>query len=86
MTGGQIDLANTAMICTLCHHPGKETDARPAIWHYNMEAHLTDRHPEYAHPGKADGLPLLEDVYEATALMVLKESKFGMSGKTYLAI
>ena len=74
------------MICTLCHHPGKETDARPAIWHYNMEAHLTDRHPEYAHPGKADGLPLLEDVYEATALMVLKESKFGMSGKTYLAI
>ncbi|KIM66106.1 hypothetical protein SCLCIDRAFT_1155388 [Scleroderma citrinum Foug A] len=43
-----------------------------------MEAHLADCHPEYAHPGKVDGLPLLEDVYEATVLTVLKESKFGI--------
>ena len=39
---------------------------------------MADHHPEYAHPGKVDGLPLLEDVYEATALTVLKESKFGI--------
>lgn len=69
---------NVPVICTLCHHPGKETDAQPAIWHYNMEAHLTDRHPQYAHPGKADGLPLPEDVYEATAVTALEESKFSI--------
>ncbi|KIM59144.1 hypothetical protein SCLCIDRAFT_1188252 [Scleroderma citrinum Foug A] len=43
-----------------------------------MEAHLADRHPEYAHPDKVDGLPFPEDVYEATVLTVLEESKFGI--------
>ncbi|KIM61630.1 hypothetical protein SCLCIDRAFT_121807 [Scleroderma citrinum Foug A] len=41
-----------------------------------MEAHLTDRHPEYAHPGKVDGLTLPCDVYDATALTRAEESKF----------
>ena len=69
---------NVPVICTLCAHPGKETDTRPAFWRYNMEAHLADCHPEYAHPGKVDGLPLPEDVHEATALTALEESKFGL--------
>jgi len=37
-----------------------------------------ERHPEYAHPGKGDGLPLLQDVYDAVALTMLEESKFGI--------
>ena len=40
---------NVPVICSLCNHPGRETDTRPAVWRYNMEAHLTERHPEYAH-------------------------------------
>ena len=43
-----------------------------------MEAHLTEHHPEYAHPGKADGLPLPQDVYDAVALTALEELKFGI--------
>ena len=43
-----------------------------------MEAHLTERHLEYAHPGKADGLPLPQDVYDAVALTALEELKFGI--------
>ena len=40
-----------------------------------MEAHLTDRHPEYAHLGKVDGLALLRDVYDAIALTRAEELK-----------
>jgi len=43
-----------------------------------MEAHLTEHHPEYAHLGKGDGLPLPQDVYDAVALTTPKESKFGI--------
>ena len=39
---------------------------------------MADCDPEYANPGKVNGLPLLEDVYEATVLTVLTESKFGI--------
>ena len=66
---------NIPVICTLCHHLDKETDTRSAIWCYNMEAHLTDRHPEYAHLGKVDGLALLRDVYDAIALTRAEELK-----------
>ena len=47
-----------------------------------MEAHLMDHHPEYAHPGKADGLPLPQDVYDTMALSNIEELKFSIPPHT----
>ncbi|KAF9232942.1 hypothetical protein BU15DRAFT_28835, partial [Melanogaster broomeanus] len=69
---------NVPVICTLCHHPGRDTDTHPAIWRYNMEAHLNETHPEYAHPGKQKGLALPRSVYEAMVLTPLEEKKAGV--------
>jgi hypothetical protein len=42
---------NVPVVCKICdpmpldHHP------RPAVWKYNMEAHIRTCHPDYATPG-----------------------------------
>lgn len=73
---------NIPIMCRLCIHDGKETETRPAIWRYNMEAHLNEKHPEYAHPGKNDGLPLPRTVYEAMELTAAEEKKAGVPVRT----
>ncbi|KAF9238041.1 hypothetical protein BU15DRAFT_62692 [Melanogaster broomeanus] len=44
----------------------------------HMEAHLNETHPEYAHPGKQNGLALPRSVYEAMVLTPLEEKKAGV--------
>jgi len=69
---------NVPVICTLCTHRGRDTDAKSAVWRYNMEQHLNLSHPEYAHPGKLLGLPLPSHMIRTVALTALEEKKSGV--------
>ncbi|KIJ17295.1 hypothetical protein PAXINDRAFT_10141 [Paxillus involutus ATCC 200175] len=46
-----------------------------ALWRYNLKAHLDDRHSEYAHPGKPQGLPLPHEMYDIIFLTELEQEK-----------
>jgi hypothetical protein len=72
---------NVPVICTLCPHREKDTDAKPAVWRYNMEQHLNLSHPEYAHPGKLLGLPLPSHMIRTVVLTVLEEKKLGVPAR-----
>ncbi|KIK77576.1 hypothetical protein PAXRUDRAFT_777212, partial [Paxillus rubicundulus Ve08.2h10] len=54
---------NVPIACKLCTQHGHNTEWQPAVWHYNMEAHIDSHHPEYAHPRKPVGLPLPYNIY-----------------------
>ncbi|KAG6380411.1 hypothetical protein JVT61DRAFT_8534 [Boletus reticuloceps] len=71
---------NVPVICTLCPHHGRATDAKVAVWRYNMEQHLNFSHSEYAHPGKPEplGLPLPLHIMQAILLTSLKKKKLGV--------
>ncbi|KIJ59297.1 hypothetical protein HYDPIDRAFT_170850 [Hydnomerulius pinastri MD-312] len=66
---------NVPVVCLLCEHLLRETDTHNALWRYNMEAHLNEKHPEYAHPGRPDGIPLPRDMYELIHLTELEQKK-----------
>ena len=72
---------NVPVICMLCPHREKDTDAKPAVWRYNMEQHLDLSHPEYAHPGKFLGLPLPLHMIRTVGLTMLEEKKFGVPAR-----
>lgn len=61
---GTCPCPNVPIVCKLCVHQGQDTDWCPAIWRYNLETHLYQQHPEYAHPGKPVGAPLPCDMYD----------------------
>ncbi|KAG1744936.1 uncharacterized protein EDB91DRAFT_1080471 [Suillus paluster] len=69
---------NVPIVCKLCVHQGRDTDWHPAIWHYNLETHLDQQHPEYAHPGKPAGALLPRNMYDALALTAAEEKKAGV--------
>ncbi|KAF8121563.1 hypothetical protein EV363DRAFT_1363441 [Boletus edulis] len=69
---------NVPVVCALCPHRERDTDAKPAVWRYNMEQHLTLSHPEYAHPGKFLGLPLPLHMIGSVVLTIQEEKKFGV--------
>ncbi|KAG2132413.1 hypothetical protein DEU56DRAFT_721254, partial [Suillus clintonianus] len=69
---------NVPIVCKLCVHPNREMDWKPAIWRYNLEAHLTEEHPEYAHPGKPSGASLPHDMFECMLLTPLEEKRLGV--------
>ncbi|KIK76389.1 hypothetical protein PAXRUDRAFT_36925 [Paxillus rubicundulus Ve08.2h10] len=54
----------------------------PAIWRYNMEAHISLKHREYSHPGKPYGLPLPRTVFDSLILTALEENKAGVPSRT----
>ncbi|KAG2145917.1 hypothetical protein DEU56DRAFT_719768, partial [Suillus clintonianus] len=69
---------NVPVFCKLCIHQNRETDWRPAIWRYNIEAHLNEWHPEFAHPGKPYGLSLPRDMYDSMVLTPREEKRLGV--------
>ncbi|KIJ21109.1 hypothetical protein PAXINDRAFT_152769 [Paxillus involutus ATCC 200175] len=60
----------------------QDTETRPAIWRYNMEAHISLKHREYYHPGKPYGLPLLRIIFDSLILTTLEENKAGVPSRT----
>ncbi|KIK94966.1 hypothetical protein PAXRUDRAFT_141750 [Paxillus rubicundulus Ve08.2h10] len=69
---------NVPIACKLCTQRGRDTEWQPAVWHYNIEAHIDSHHPEYAHPGKPVGLPLPYNVYLSLEISELEERRFGV--------
>ncbi|KIL00140.1 hypothetical protein PAXRUDRAFT_30049 [Paxillus rubicundulus Ve08.2h10] len=57
-------------------HTAQDTNTCTALWHYNLEAHLDNRHSEYAHPGKPQGLPLPHEMYNIIFLTNLDSLYF----------
>ncbi|KAG1741482.1 uncharacterized protein EDB91DRAFT_1248037 [Suillus paluster] len=72
---------NVPIVCKLCVHHGQDTDWRPAVWRYNLETHLDQQHPEYAHPGKPAGALLPRNMYDALALTAAEEKKAGVPAR-----
>ncbi|KIL00866.1 hypothetical protein PAXRUDRAFT_23037 [Paxillus rubicundulus Ve08.2h10] len=66
---------NIPIVCLLCDHQLKDTDTCTALWHYNIEVHLGNRHSEYAHPGKPQGLPLPHEMYDIIFFLTDLEQK-----------
>ncbi|KAG9309781.1 hypothetical protein JVU11DRAFT_10155 [Chiua virens] len=73
---------NVPVVCGLCPHRERKTDAKPAIWRYNMEEHLSLSHPEYAHPGKIYGLPLPLHMIDTVVITVQEEKKFSVPARS----
>ncbi|KAG1812034.1 hypothetical protein EV424DRAFT_1269338, partial [Suillus variegatus] len=69
---------NVPVVCRLCIHRNKDTDWRTAIWRYNLEAHLTKEHPEYANPGKLEGVALPRVVFDSVVLTAAEEKRAGV--------
>lgn len=69
---------NVPVVCRLCIHRNKDTDWRTAIWCYNLEAHLTKEHPEYANPGKLEGVALPRVVFDSVVLTAAEEKRAGV--------
>ncbi|KAF9235510.1 hypothetical protein BU15DRAFT_64772 [Melanogaster broomeanus] len=63
---------NVPIVCLLCEHQLREMDTCNVTWHYNVEAHLNEKHPEYAHPGQPDGIPLPRAMYKLICLTDLE--------------
>ena len=66
------------VVCTLCPHRERETNAKAAVWRYNMKQHLNITHPEYAHPGKLLGLPLPTEMAHIVIITIQEEKKLGI--------
>ncbi|KIK75226.1 hypothetical protein PAXRUDRAFT_173430, partial [Paxillus rubicundulus Ve08.2h10] len=73
---------NIPVVCHLCIHNRRDTETWPAIWWYNMEAHISLKHREYSHPRKPYGLPLPWIVFDSLVLTALKENKAGVPSCT----
>ncbi|KAG2131051.1 hypothetical protein DEU56DRAFT_757676 [Suillus clintonianus] len=70
---------NVPVVCKLCVHQNRQMDWRPAIWRYNLEAHMNDHHPEYAHPGKPhSGLPLPTNMFDTMMLTPVEQTRLGV--------
>ncbi|KAG1747470.1 hypothetical protein EDB19DRAFT_1587617, partial [Suillus lakei] len=70
---------NIPVVCKLCVHQNRQTDWRPAIWRYNLKAHMNDHHPEYTHPGKPhSGLPLPTNMFDTMMLTPVKQTRLGV--------
>ncbi|KIK97682.1 hypothetical protein PAXRUDRAFT_824682 [Paxillus rubicundulus Ve08.2h10] len=69
---------NRTCACKLCTQRGRNTEWQPAVWRYDMEAHIDPRHPEYAHPGKPVGLPLPYNIYLSLEISELEERRSGV--------
>ena len=69
---------NVPVVCTLCPHRERETNAKAAVWRYNMKQHLNITHPEYAHPGKLLGLPLPTEMVHVVIITIQEEKKLGV--------
>ncbi|KAG0694086.1 hypothetical protein DFH29DRAFT_790295, partial [Suillus ampliporus] len=69
---------NVPVICQMCVYLGCATDWCPAVWCYNLEAHIDLQHSEYAQPGRPIGLPLPRAMYDSLALTPAEEKKAGV--------
>ncbi|KAG2131071.1 hypothetical protein DEU56DRAFT_740233 [Suillus clintonianus] len=72
---------NVPVVCQICVHLGRATDWCPAVWRYNLEAHIDLQHSEYAQPGRPIGLPLPRAVYDSLALTPAEEKKAGVASR-----
>ncbi|KAI0054409.1 hypothetical protein BV25DRAFT_1949134 [Artomyces pyxidatus] len=74
---------NVPVVCLLCTEPTPR-NSRPvfqhAVWRYNMEEHLAERHAEYASPRNPDisRLPLPQAVWKAMEILRSEELALGI--------
>jgi hypothetical protein len=75
---------NVPVVCKLCH-PDSSRDFRkpcPAIWKYEMEAHVRRAHPGFATPGNPHGKLIPHDMALALNLDPREEERLGVPVST----